>query len=329
MVTVVSTFAGCGGSSLGYRLAGYNELLAVEWDDKAAETFRLNFSDVPLYYGDIAELSGQACMELAKIKIGELDVLDGSPPCQGFSTAGKRRFNDPRNSLFKEYVRLIRELQPRVIVMENVTGMIKGVMKRAFIQIMAELRGCGYVVSAEVMNAMHFNVPQSRRRVIIIGVREDLGMLPSHPKPQTKPISVRAALTGLARSGDEKRATPLQMKRWAETKRGKAHKERFSLLRLDWNKPAPTILKVSGSGGHFHPDESRLLDVSELKRLSSFPDSFRFPNWAEAVNRIGNSVPPNLMEAIARHIKEQFLTGQQATLEGSGDTFSPLLANAS
>lgn len=98
--TVISLFAGCGGSSLGYQLAGFKELLAVEWDNNAVETFKLNFLDVPVYHGDIGKLTSEKCMELAGVKPYALDVLDGSPPCQGFSIAGKRKFDDPRNSLF-------------------------------------------------------------------------------------------------------------------------------------------------------------------------------------------------------------------------------------
>jgi hypothetical protein len=121
--TVISTFAGCGGSSLGYKLAGFRELLAVEWDDNSVETFRLNFPGVPVYHGDIAKLTGAECMRLAGLNgPGVLDVLDGSPPCQGFSTAGKRKFDDPRNSLFREYARLLKELQPRVFVMDAETS---------------------------------------------------------------------------------------------------------------------------------------------------------------------------------------------------------------
>ena len=180
--TVISTFAGCGGSSLGYKLAGFRELLAVEWDNNAVETFRLNFPEVPVYHGDIAKLTGAECMRLAGVGVGELDVFDGSPPCQGFSTAGKRKFDDPRNSLFREYARLLKELQPRVFVMENVTGMIKGHMKQAYLTIIAELRACGYRAKGEVLNAMYFNVPQSRERVIIIGVRNDLAPLDVIPR---------------------------------------------------------------------------------------------------------------------------------------------------
>jgi DNA (cytosine-5)-methyltransferase 1 len=100
-----------GGSLLGYSMAAYRELLAVEWDDHAVETFKLNFPDVPVYHGDIAELTVDGCMGMAGPSgPGELDVLDGSPPCQGFSTAGKRRINDGRNQLFREYVRLLQGL---------------------------------------------------------------------------------------------------------------------------------------------------------------------------------------------------------------------------
>src|SRR3990167_6962206 len=88
--TVVSLFAGCGGSSLGYSMAGFRELLAVEWDNNAVATFKLNFPDVPVYHGDIAKCSTDWILETTGLKSGELDIFDGSPPCQGFSTAGKR-----------------------------------------------------------------------------------------------------------------------------------------------------------------------------------------------------------------------------------------------
>jgi len=155
-------------------MAGYRELLAVEWDDHAVATFRLNFPDVPVYHGDIAKLSVEECLRLAGIGPGELDVLDGSPPCQGFSTAGKRRMDDGRNTLFREYVRLLRGLRPKVLIMENVSGMVKGKMKLIFAEILKELKESGYHVSARLMNAMYYGVPQSRQRMIFVGVREDI-----------------------------------------------------------------------------------------------------------------------------------------------------------
>ena len=172
--TVVSLFAGCGGSSLGYSMAGFRELLAVEWDDHAVETLKANFPDVPVWQGDIAELTVEECLRLTGLQPGELDVLDGSPPCQGFSTAGRRKMDDGRNQLFQEYVRLLRGLRPKVLVMENVSGMVKGKMKLIFVEILRELKASGYKVSARLMNAMYFGVPQSRERLIFIGIREDL-----------------------------------------------------------------------------------------------------------------------------------------------------------
>ena len=171
---MISLFAGCGGSSLGYSMAGYRELLAVEWDDHAVETFKLNFPEVPVWHGDIAKLSIEECLRITGLQPGELDVLDGSPPCQGFSTAGKRKMDDGRNQLFREYVRLLRGLEPKVFVMENVRGTVLGRMKLIFAEIMRELKASGYKVSARLMNAMYFGVPQSRQRMIFIGIREDL-----------------------------------------------------------------------------------------------------------------------------------------------------------
>jgi DNA (cytosine-5)-methyltransferase 1 len=172
--TVISLFAGCGGSSLGYSMAGFRELLAVEWDEHAVETFKLNFPDVPVWQGDIADFSVEECLKITGLEPGQLDVLDGSPPCQGFSTASRRKMEDGRNQLFKEYVRLLRGLRPKVLVMENVSGMVKGKMKLIFAEIMRELKASGYTVSAKLMNAMYYGVPQSRERMIFIGVREDL-----------------------------------------------------------------------------------------------------------------------------------------------------------
>ena len=315
--TVISTFAGCGGSSLGYKLAGYRELLAVEWDDNAAETFRLNFPDVPLFHGDIASLTGAECMRLAGIKPGELDVFDGSPPCQGFSTAGKRKWDDPRNSLFKEYARLLVELQPKAFVMENVTGMVKGVMKQAYLTIVQTLRDCGYVVRGEVLNAMYYNVPQSRQRVIIIGVRKDLGIEPSHPKPETRPISLRRALEGVAQD-EVPTLTPKYRAMAPSIRAGECAadydqgKGFHNLVRPHWDRPCFTLTKMNqgnGLGTPLHPVEHRSLSIPEAKRIGSFPDDFQLVgSFADRWARIGNSVPPNMMLAVASHLKNQILS---------------------
>lgn len=308
--TVISTFAGCGGSSLGYHLAGFKELLAVEWDDNAVATFKLNFPSVPIYHGDIAKLSSDECMRLAGIKKGELDVFDGSPPCQGFSTAGKRKMTDPRNSLFKEYARLINDLQPKAFVMENVTGMVKGHMKQAYLQIIQTLRDCGYSAKGQVMNAMYYNVPQSRERVIIIGVRNDLGVAPSHPKPQSKPKGIIFAPQ--TRQAEQKLSAHEINTAIAHKKRHEAKGNGFGYVCITESKPCctfPKTLMRSSSAPRIVINEKEhwLPSPVELCRIASFPDDFKFINYESQWERIGNSVPPNLMKAIALHIRENIL----------------------
>lgn len=315
--TIISTFAGCGGSSLGYSMAGYKELLAVEWDDNAVETFKLNFPDVPVYHGDIAKLSVDECLSLTGLQPGELDVFDGSPPCQGFSTAGKRMLDDPRNQLFKEYIRLLRGLKPKVFVMENVSGMIKGKMKLIFAEVMRELKASGYNVKCQLMNTMYFNVPQSRQRLIFIGIRDDLDIAPSHPKPEHKPIPVKNCFHN---SVDRLKGEWLDRwnaipagGNWQDLPKrlinGKAKYSNFH-RKLHPKKPSHTIGKEEHFLSHrfYHWDEPRYINDVELARIGSFPDKFQFIGDCKMKhNRIGNSVPPLFMRSIARHIRTEIL----------------------
>lgn len=299
--TVISTFAGCGGSSLGYSMAGYRELLAVEWDDNAVETFKLNFPDVPVYHGDIAKLSVGECLSLASIEPGELDILDGSPPCQGFSTAGKRIMEDDRNQLFREYVRLLRGLKPKVFVMENVSGMVKGKMKLIFAEVMKELKASGYQVKCQLMNAMYFNVPQSRQRLIFIGVRDDLNIEPTYPKAERKPFTVGEVCPGVESF----------VRDFGLTKPVKIVSAN--------SYPFQTITKTRASGntraGDVIIDSVRQKpSIEHIKRGSAFPDKFMpVGTISQKWQRIGNSVPLLFMRSIARHIRTNILTPERTT----------------
>jgi len=296
---VISLFSGCGGSSLGYQLAGGKILLAVEWDQNAVDTYRLNFPNTTVWHGDIAQLSTDEILNVIELEPGQLDILDGSPPCQGFSTAGKRILDDPRNSLFQEYVRILKALQPKVLVMENVSGMVKGKMKLVFVEILKALKESGYNVRARLLNAMYFNVPQSRQRMIFIGTRKDLDISPSHPKPQTRPIACGKFKLLDGRVIPEKSA-----KRILNSGRYR---------KVDEKKPIPTIQKRScglQNDGLYWQNKERLVEVSpnEMKRLSSFPESYRFyGDKLRIAARIGNSVPPNFMRAIAEHVRDEIL----------------------
>jgi len=310
---VVSTFSGGGGSSLGYLWSGGKVLAAVEWDDNAVDTYRLNFPHTPVIHRDIAKVTTEELLNLTGLMPRELDIFDGSPPCQGLSLFGKRQFDDPHNSLFKEYVRLLRRLQPKVFVMENVSGMVKGNMKHIFALIMRELKASGYQVKCQLMNAMYFGVPQSRERVIFIGTRNDLGTVPSHPIGTNKIITIRQALNGLHLSQDDL-APALLKDTWQMYRvlHGKEKARHFGLVTTTWNRPSPTVTKDAGSGttiGIIHPGEKRRFAIAELKRLASFPDAFQFVgSFVDQWARIGNSVPPRFMEAIAFHIYTAILS---------------------
>lgn len=318
--TVISTFAGCGGSSLGYSIAGFKELLAVEWEENAAKTFKENFPHVDLYHGDIAKLSIDEILKRTNLKKGELDVFDGSPPCQGFSTAGKRVMEDDRNQLFHEFVRLLEGLKPKVFVMENVSGMIKGKMKILFVEILKTLKECGYTISAKVLNMKYFNVPQSRERIIFIGVRNDLNIKPSHPQPSSlKPFTIYDAIHDLPRDQQipevnhewvDESPSGRNTKTWHfanVAKQGQKYGQQQ--IRCYWFKPMPTIMKLALylKTGNCHPDETRMFSTRELARCASFPDSFRFFD-GQGNARIGNSVPPLFMYAIAKHIRDNILS---------------------
>ena len=310
--TLVSTFAGCGGSSLGYKWAGYEEKLAIDFDDNAVATFALNFPGVPVWKRDICEVSPKEVLAATGLEKGGLDLLDGSPPCQGFSTAGKRVISDSRNILFLEFVRFIKELEPRVFVMENVPGMTIGPMKGMFVWILRTLKETGYSVRVKKMNAKWYGVPQNRERIIFIGMRS--GENPPFPEPGRKVITVREAFEGLPDLPGHTlgAATTLLWKRALPgTPFSNYHPKGhfFNLSKVHPDKPAPVILKhvsKTGYAGLAHWKYPRMLTIPELKRVSSFPDDFQFiGKFEEQWARIGNAVMPRFMYHIAKAIKER------------------------
>ena len=314
--TVISTFAGCGGSSLGYKWAGFTELLAIDFDKNAHETFKLNFN-CPAWMRDIKEVTGKEILDFCQIKQGELDVLDGSPPCQGFSTAGKRQVNDTRNDLFKEFVRLIIELQPKVFVMENVSGMMKGAMKGRFNEILRDLKATGYNVKCKLMNAMWYNVPQSRERLFFIGVKNDLGKEPVFPKPNDRVTTFKEAVKNIKQNILPPKLSPCFLPWVNKMKEGQSvadvsgMNKHFQTARIYSNRVCPTITKVIGSigfGSLIHPRENRVLSESELLRVCSFPDKYKLTGkYQDKKARIGNAVMPKMMQAIAETIKTEIL----------------------
>jgi DNA (cytosine-5)-methyltransferase 1 len=211
---VASLFTGAGGTCLGFRQAGFRTVWASEFVPAAAETYRANFPGVPVDSRDVRTVRPEEILEAIGMKAGELDVLEGSPPCASFSTAGKRSkhwgevktYSDVRqrtDDLFLEYARILRGLMPRAFVAENVSGLVKGVAKGYFKEILAELKGCGYRVAAKLLDAQWLGVPQQRQRLIFVGVRSDLGLAPAFPRPLPYRYSVREALPWVASVANE------------------------------------------------------------------------------------------------------------------------------
>ena len=208
---VISTFSGCGGSSLGYKMAGFRVAWANEFIPAAQQSYRANHPETILDTRDIRKVQPAEILEATALKVGELDIFDGSPPCASFSTAGKRekhwgkskKYSDTvqrTDDLFYEFIRLFEGLRPKVFVAENVSGLVKGTAKGYFLNILAALKASGYRVTCRVLDAQWLGVPQSRKRTIFIGVREDLERAPAFPKPLQYRYTLRDALPWVSRA---------------------------------------------------------------------------------------------------------------------------------
>lgn len=292
---VISTFSGCGGSSLGYKMAGFKVLWANEFIPAAQDTYRINHPDTILDTRDIRTVKGDDILAAIGLKRGELDIFDGSPPCASFSTASKREkgwgkvktYSDTKqrtDDLFYEYVRLLKDVQPKVFVAENVSGLVKGTAKGYFLEILAALKGCGYQVEAKLLDAQWLGVPQMRQRLIFVGVRDDLGLKPVHPKPLQYQYTVRETIPWIVKQGDNggfgggairdaDRPSPTigaepqagnvryppglveaetDISRyaigaeWDHVKQGTASDKYFNLVKPSLDRPCPTITAPSG-----------------------------------------------------------------------------------
>ena len=198
----IDLFSGCGGMTLGFGMAGFSSILASDIDENCEKTFATNFPDIPFLCGDLSDFKKDDFD--IQIKDTEIDVIIGGPPCQGFSLANKRRnkvSNDPRNRLFYEFVKTIDWYSPKAFVMENVKGLLSMQSGKVINQILKEFEAAGtsgYEVDYKILKASDYGVPQARERVIVIGVRKDLGLLPKFPEKSIKnEVTVDEAISDL------------------------------------------------------------------------------------------------------------------------------------
>ncbi len=309
---VVSLFSGMGGMDLGFRFCGYDILWANEFVRLAAETYACNDRRAILDTRDIRKIDGQTDI-LSKIPTTEVDVLTGSPPCKSYSVAGlcedgwgvKSHYSGAKkqrtDDLFPEYARIVKEVRPKVFVAENVPGLAERKSRVFFSAYMRLFRELGYQVEAKILDAQYLGVPQKRRRLFFIGVRDDLGKNPVWPKPLPYIYTVRDAIPYAKRVHVH----------------GKDRASRISWLPAD-KTPIPTITVAQiragknaksffGSNLNILTDDNirRKITPDEAKALSTIPADFRLTGGTQAqLERVARCVPPMVAESIARRLLE-------------------------
>ena len=209
-MNVIDLFCGCGGFSKGFEQAGFNVRLGIDiWAD-AVNTYQRNFPNAKTITGDITSISGEQLLKVANLRADEVDVIIGGPPCQGFSVSGKRMLDDPRNILYKSFVKMVEYIQPKVFVMENVPGLVKLFDGKVKNQVIEDFTSIGYTVTVKQLLACSYGVPQARKRVFFVGVNNKKNLhniTYKYPEPTfgdnlTPYVTCREALSDLDFIGD-------------------------------------------------------------------------------------------------------------------------------
>jgi len=320
---VFSCFHCGGGSTMGYKLAGFNVLGGVEIDPEMMGIYRLNHNPTHSYLMGVQEFKNISDSELPK-ELFELDILDGSPPCSSFSMAGSRekkwsvetKFREGQSvqvldDLFFHFIDIAKKLKPNVVVAENVKGLILGNAKGYVKEIFSAFNNAGYDCQLFLLNASAMGVPQARERTFFIARNRSLKLQPIQLDFNETTISTELALLGIDEKG---RVCSEDQKRWYyKTPRGKAFSfahpkgSWFNSFKLDPNKVAPTVTASAGqsASGLYHWSEPRHLSVSEYRRLQSFPEDYQFNNISGSYV-CGMSVPPLMMQRVADQIAKQW-----------------------
>lgn len=347
-MTAVDLFSGCGGLSVGLRDAGFQVAAAVEIDERARTTYQLNHPEVELY-GDIRTLDPAEVLKNAGLEYGDLDLLAGCPPCQGFSRLRTRNqktyVQDDRNNLVSDFLRFVKAMNPKAVMLENVPALGRD---GRFTKMRNQLIKLGYKVIVHVLDAADYGVPQRRKRLIMLASRVHAPILT--PAAQQR-VTVRQALHGLtppSRTKDKLHAIPenrsqavqdliklIPKNGGSRSDLGREHQLACHLRsdgfkdvygRMAWDDVSPTI--TSGchnpSKGRFlHPSQNRTITLREAALLQGFPPDYQFDvsHGKEAIAlMIGNALPPPFIAAHAGSLREGLLSvavsgGREAALE--------------
>ena len=318
---VVSLFSGCGGLDLGFHQAGFNIIWANEYDKSIWETYEFNHPNTQLDKRDISKIEPD--------DIPDCIGIIGGPPCQSWSEAGAQRgINDSRGQLFFDYIRILKEKKPLFFLAENVSGILAGKHKQAFNKILYHFQDAGYNITYKLLNASDYLVPQDRKRVIIIGYREEISGRFEYPNVRNKKLTLRDAIYDL------KDIEPIAI----DSEMNQSHlvipnheymEGGFSSIYMSrnrvrsWDEPSYTI-QAGARHAPINPQANRMiwvekdnwifdtkspksyrrLSVRECARIQTFPDDFifKYKYIANGYKMIGNAVPVMLAKILANKI---------------------------
>lgn len=314
ILNVIDLFCGCGGMSKGLTDAGLNVIAGIDIWDKAVESYNKN-NNHQAYCYDLTELPPEQFNELYNKENKIVDILVGGPPCQSFSIAGKRDKNDPRNALFMEYVKYLDYFKPKAFIMENVIGMLskKTTIGENVIDIIMNQLERNYNCIINKLYASDFEVPQNRRRTIIIGIRKDINIIPKEVEPIIKSVEDRIPVKNILIPKEEidkkyylseKALTGIANKKVVNKKKGFG----FGAQILNFDKPSYTIPARYWKDGYdalvkYKEKEIRRLTITELKRIQSFPDNYIITGSnKDVIMQIGNAVACKFAYYLGKYI---------------------------
>jgi DNA (cytosine-5)-methyltransferase 1 len=339
--TAIDLFCGAGGLTQGLKQAGFNVVGAIESHPTYAESYKLNHPKTNLKLSDITKINPLEYARELGLKGGELDLLAGCPPCQGYSTIGTRnrgKKNDPRNELVYEVLRFAVAFRPKTIMMENVPALASDDRLK---RLCMKLEKVGYKIDVKVLKMSHYGVPQARRRMIMLASRLANIEVVKQELDEDKMKTVRDAIAFLPLAGQTN--DPLHFDTDKRTDKVKkiismipkdggsridlgekyqldCHKRTSGFRdvygRMAWDKPSPTITggcNNPSKGRFIHPVENRVITLREAALLQTFPIDYKFSlksGKTGVAMMIGNALPPTFIEFHARNLIQHLKTAK-------------------
>lgn len=324
----IDLFAGAGGLSVGLEKAGFEVVFANDIGADMCESYKLNHPLTFVQRQDITNITGKGILKLIGLRADKIDVLVGGPPCQGFSTVGKKDECDDRNKLFVHYFRIVAEIKPKVVVFENVPGFKRLYSGRAFDAVCKEFKKLGYEAEARILNALNYGVPQNRERTFIVGYEKGLAF--SWPKathgynnllfedPLSKPLTLGDAIGDLPVVGPSEKADDYI----SEPKNNFQRERRKGCQRLTEQigpKHGPKLIKLMG----LVPPGGSILDVpAQYRPKSCFANTYARLWWDKPATTITrNFGTPSSSRCIHPFANRGLTTREGARLQSFDDDY--------